>query len=493
MDKAGPKVYKSYLLSRPVSPGTGTSEVYIVYLGLNRIVDPILTTKFHTQLLSNVFSSREEARQSKLYSYKHSFSGFSAKMNSTQAATLASNMKGVIAVFKSRIMRPHTTRSWDFMGLTVDNSEVTPLQLTYGDDIIVGVLDSGVWPESESFHEEPCLGPIPSSWKGKCVKGEDFDPIKACNRKLIGARYYLRGFEAKFGPLNANGKSEYLSARDFYGHGTHTASTAVGSIVKNVSFLGFGLGTARGGAPRARLSVYKVCWTENYHMVCDEADVLKGFDDALHDGVHVISVSFGVTPPLAPFVNWTADIGSFHAMQMGVSVVFSAGNDGPVPSLVQNVAPWATSVAASSIDRTFPTEILVNDDLLIMYKLSGFSEVKGAPRTRGKWILTGEGFITSRINAKLSGARAFFQDGICHPDNWNKSKKASGKVILCFSTRGQITSDTAEKAAVLANASGLIFVEPLFNQIADVDIIPTVRIDIVEGTKLNNLLGEAYW
>ncbi|KAK6936972.1 Peptidase S8/S53 domain [Dillenia turbinata] len=384
-----------FLVSQFFAHSVSTPHVYIVYLGLNRINNPILTTKFHIQLLSNVFASQEDAKQSMLYSYKHSFSGFSAKLNSTQATTLASNdpkllkipipllpsahetgkinivkgiadTRGVIAVVRSRIMRLHTTRSWDFVGLTVDNSEVTPLQLTYGDDVIVGVLDTGIWPESESFKEEPCLGPIPSSWKGKCVQGEEFDPKKACNRKLIGARYYLSGFEEEFGPVNADGKTEYQSPRDFIGHGTHTASTAVGSIVRNVSFFGLGQGTARGGAPRARLAVYKVCWNENNEGMCAEADVLKGFDDALHDGVHVISVSFGVTPPLAPFLNWTADIGSFHAMQLGVSVVFSAGNDGPDPSLVQNVAPWAISVAASSVDRAFPTEILVNGSLLIM-------------------------------------------------------------------------------------------------------------------------------
>ena len=57
----------------------------------------------------------------------------------------------------------------------------------------------GIWPESESFKEEPGLGPIPSSWKGKCVEGEDFEPKKDCNRNLIGARYYLQGFEQEFG------------------------------------------------------------------------------------------------------------------------------------------------------------------------------------------------------------------------------------------------------------------------------------------------------
>ena len=225
----------------------------------------------------------------------------------------------------------------------------------------------GIWPESESFREEPHMRPIPSTWKGECVKGEMFEPAKACNRKLIGARYYLEGFEEEYGPLNTSGNPEFRSARDFLGHGTHTASTAVGSVVKqNASFYGFAEGTARGGAPKARLAVYKVCWGKNYSRRCTGADILAAFDDALHDGVQVISASVGSRPPLIPLFASEGAIGSFHAMQLGVSVVFSAGNEGPDPSQVTNVAPWSLCVAASSIDRMFPTRVLLDNKLSIM-------------------------------------------------------------------------------------------------------------------------------
>ncbi len=45
-------------------------------------------------------------------------------------------------MFRSKTLQLHTTRSWDFLGLTLD-SEVTPCQLAFGDDIIVGVFDTG--------------------------------------------------------------------------------------------------------------------------------------------------------------------------------------------------------------------------------------------------------------------------------------------------------------------------------------------------------------
>ncbi|KAL8246377.1 hypothetical protein R6Q59_007593 [Mikania micrantha] len=366
-------------------------------------------------------------------------------------------MEQVISVFKSRILRLHTTRSWDFMGLnlipTADHSN--PLQLTHGDNTVVGLFDTGVWPESKSFHEESNMHPIPRTWKGKCVGGQNFNPKAACNLKLIGARYYLKGYEQERGPLNTSETSEYRSPRDANGHGTHTASIAVGSTVKTASFFGFGQGTARGGAPRARLAVYKVCWEDGK---CSEADILAAFDDAINDGVDVVSASFGSPSPLLPFYNSSTDIGSFHAMQKGISVIFSAGNNGPDPSSVQNVAPWSTCVAASSIDRSFPTRILLDN---------GFS------------------FTVNNQNTPVF----INYDVICRIDKW-RNKSAVGAVILCFSTQGPVEIEDAETAALAANATGLIFVNSPTRQFVEVDIILTVRVDLIQGTKLYNYMSQ---
>ncbi|OAY82290.1 Subtilisin-like protease SBT3.3 [Ananas comosus] len=317
---------------------------------------------FSPQSPMSKFSAIEsQAREALVYSYKHSFSGFAALLNSTQATTL-SNMEGVISVFRSKVLQLHTTRSWDFMGLALDTGEATPLQLKYGDDVVVGIFDTGIWPESASFRNDSGLGSVPARWRGACVKGERFDPAAACNRKLVGARYYVAGFEREFGPLNATGSGEHRSARDRVGHGTHTASTAAGSVARGAGYLGgLGGGVARGGAPRARVAAYKVCWFVQLQGRCTEADIMAAFDDALRDGVGVISLSLGSSPPLTPLFATSTDVGAFHAAQMGVAVVFSAGNDGPDAALVENVSPWATCVAAGTIDRAFPTPITLGN------------------------------------------------------------------------------------------------------------------------------------
>ncbi|RRT58520.1 hypothetical protein B296_00029816 [Ensete ventricosum] len=133
-----------------------------------------------------------------------------------------------------------------------------------------------------SFNDDG-YGPVPSRWKGVCEIGVQ-SPI-SCNRKIIGARYYSKDVDP------AEIARDYDSPRDANGHGTHTASTAAGSLVSDASFHGLGAGTARGGAPRARLAIYKVCWGSGR---CGQADILQAIDDAVDDGVDILSLSIDV-------------------------------------------------------------------------------------------------------------------------------------------------------------------------------------------------------
>lgn len=158
--------------------------------------------------------------------------------------------------------------------------------------------------------------------------------------KVIGANYF-----------DLENVSQYpeSSVADTEGHGSHTASTVAGSAVEGASLYGLAKGTARGGVPSARIAVYKVCWS----IFCSEMDVLAGFDEAIADGVDLISVSIG-SPPMDFFRDSQA-IGAFHAMKKGILTSCAAGNDGPELSTVENVAPWIMTVAATAIDRRFVT------------------------------------------------------------------------------------------------------------------------------------------
>ena len=157
--------------------------------------------------------------------------------------------------------------------------------------------------------------------------------------KIIGAKYY-----------RLDGRIDSPSPRDYAGHGTHTASTAVGNVVSGASLLGLGAGTARGGTPSARIAVYKICWGDG----CSDADILAAFDDAIADGVDIISLSVGGFSALDYFEDSIA-IGAFHSMKYGVLTSNAGGNRGPVNASIVNFSPWSLSVAASVIDRKFET------------------------------------------------------------------------------------------------------------------------------------------
>lgn len=175
-----------------------------------------------------------------------------------------------------------------------------------------------------------------------------FWPLYYINSKIIGAKYYRSDGTFEDGDIK--------SPRDSDGHGTHTASTAAGVLVGGASLLGLGSGTARGAVPSARLAIYKVCWEDG----CQDADILAAFDDAIADGVDIISIS--LSSGLEDYFKNSIAIGSFHAMRKGILTSTSAGNGGPFLTTLTNFSPWTLSVAASTIDREFLTKVQLGND-----------------------------------------------------------------------------------------------------------------------------------
>lgn len=201
--------------------------------------------------------------------------------------------------------------------------------------------NTGIWPESEAFNDKG-LGPIPSRWKGHCQSGDKFDPATACNRKLIGSKYYLKGFEAAAGRPAIKDpdflRFDIASPRDRDGHDTHTSSTAGGSFTPNASYHRLGYGTVKGGAPKARIAMYKVCW--NWLIGgCTFADTMMAIDEAIHDGVDILSISLGLEIPLYADIDMRNGIAfaSYHAVDRGITVVCSGGNKGPIAQTVDDI------------------------------------------------------------------------------------------------------------------------------------------------------------
>ncbi|CAM0153251.1 unnamed protein product [Urochloa decumbens] len=381
-------------------------QIYVVYLGRlpssqdNSSEEPegLSTVEaVHHDLLNKVLDDGSYASDRIVRSYKRSLNGFAARLTEQQANKLA-EMEGIVSVFPSQTYEIQTTRSWDFLGLPQTPQDELPLE----GEVIIGVLDTGIWLDSPSFSDEG-FGPPPSRWKGVC---QNF----TCNNKVIGARAYQDGTTG-------------LSPLDTQGHGSHTASTAAGRAVANVSFGGLAAGTARGAVPGARLAIYKVCWDS----ACRGEDVLAAFDDAVADGVDVISMSIVSRFAEYYFKNVEA-IGSFHAARRGVVTSASAGNSGLSAGRVCNVAPWMLSVAASTVDRRFVDKIVLgNGKTVVGSSVNTFPPVNNA-------------------------ALVFPANGSCDPDELG-GVSFKGKILLC-PLEGGFRTDASGPA--LAGAAGAV-------------------------------------
>ncbi|OMO74479.1 hypothetical protein CCACVL1_16670 [Corchorus capsularis] len=114
-----------------------------------------------------------------LHVYDTVFHGFSASVTEAHAASLG-NHPSILVAFEDRRRELHTTRSPQFLGLR--NQRGLWSDSDYGSDVIIGVFDTGIWPERRSFSDTN-LGPVPARWKGVCQTGPGFD-AKSCNRVL---------------------------------------------------------------------------------------------------------------------------------------------------------------------------------------------------------------------------------------------------------------------------------------------------------------------
>lgn len=384
-----------------ISPGYASVEdkhakdFYIIYLG-DQLGNGDEAIKTHVNLLSSLDISLEEAQERMVYSYAKVFNAFAAKLSPHEAKKMM-EMKEVLGVFRNRYRQLHTTKSWDFVGLPLTAKR----HLKAERDVIIGVLDTGITPDSESF-EDHGLGPPPAKWKGSCGPFKNFT---GCNNKLIGAKFFKADGNLPNG--------EVRSPLDIDGHGTHTSSTAAGVLVANASLYGIASGTARGAVPSARVAMYKVCWAKSG---CADMDILAGFEAAIHDGVDIISISIG--GPIADYSSDSISVGSFHAVRKGILTVASAGNDGPSSGSVTNHEPWILTVAASGIDRTFKSQI----DLGNGKSFSGMGISLFKPKAKSYPLVSGVDAAKTKDDQYL--ARYCFSDYL-------DRKKVKGNVMVC--------------------------------------------------------------
>ncbi len=465
--------YIVQLAEQPVTAYTGGIKGYAATKpGKGQKVDP------NSPKVTNYvgyLASRQDAvlgsvgASKKLYNYGYVFNGFAAELTEAQAQKLAET-PGVLAVSKDEIRAMDTATTPAFLGLSGSTGFWNRTGAT-GENVIIGIVDSGAWPEHPSFSDRTGVNgsgtqggklsyhQIPG-WHGRCVPGDAFTGTD-CNHKLIGARYYNAGFGGNAG-IAASFPSDFISPRDADGHGTHTATTAGGNANVATTGAAAAFGSVSGIAPRARIAVYKVCWG-GADGGCASTDSVAAIDQAVADGVDVINFSISGT---STNFRDPVEIAFLFAADAGVFVAASAGNSGPTTSTVAHPGPWLTTVAAGTHSRDFAGGVTLGNGATY----SG-SSLATAVSSQALIDSTAAGLAGANATAVALCFAAVDNGGVAVLD----PAKVAGKIVVC--DRG-ITARVNKSLAVQeAGGVGMILLNTSPSSLnADFHAVPTVHV-----------------
>ena len=427
-----------------------------------------------------------------LYDYQAVFNGFAARLNPAELKALRANGQ-VAAVFEDEQRKLDTISTPTFLGLNAPGglwSQSVGGIAIKGENMVIGVVDGGIWPENPSFFDRVdgagvpvssggtlAYGSPPASFTGGCVAGEGFTPATHCNNKLIGAKYYNAGFLA-------SGRvphwTDFTSPRDSVagpsghgGHGDHTASTVAGNANSPALVSGIAFGPASGMAPRARVAAYKVCWTftdaaaadgSGTSNSCFQSDLIAAIDAAVTDGVNAINYSIsGSQTSVADGVEQAF----YRASLAGVFVAASAGNSGP-GNQVAHPSPWIATVAASTHNRVIRADATLGNAAVYSGASFNTTPLVGKPLIRAE-------------DAGIAGASANLNLCFSSPLELDPAK-VNGKIVIC--TRGVSARVDKSYAVLLAGGVGMIMQDNGSGLVAEAHSVPTVHVTQADGAAI---------
>jgi subtilisin family serine protease len=373
------------------------------------------------------------------------YGGVAARVPGNQVDKLLS-VSGVVAVQKDTLEHPLDDNT-SFIGAT----NVWPTlggSAHAGNNVTVGVLDTGVWPEHPML--SPTGMPAPAGGIKGCQFGDGSDtghlgPTFACNNKLIGAYAFMATYMATIGSDGqefCNNTTGVCSPRDSEGHGTHTMTTAAGDCVSSAVIYGVERGPVCGIAPGAHVEEFRVCLAQG----CFNSDSVAAVGQAILDGVNVInfSISGGAQPYTDP-----VELAFLDATNAGISVSAAAGNAGPGAGTSDHGGPWVITVGASTGPRQFGSTLHLTADG------GAVLDVPGVTLTNG--ITSATPVVMAATLAKAGGG---LEDALCQSDL--APGAATGKVVVC--DRGNNGRIDKGRRVLAGGAAGMI----LYNQSAAV-------------------------
>ncbi len=326
-----------------------------------------------------------------------------------------------------------------------------------GSGVVIGFVDSGLSPDTPLFAEVPGLGPDSSRYRGECSLGDGW-AATTCNRKVVGAGWWVSGFGA-----DRVRSSEHLSALDASGHGTQVASVAAGNADVSVRMRGRSVGSFSGIAPRARVAPYKACWAapDPADDGCATADLVSAIDRATADGVDVLNMSIAGSSAID-----TVERALLGAAEADIVVVGAAGNDGRT-DYAAHASPWVTTVGATR-GAVARGQVAVVDGPVLA----------GASRSRAS---IGPVRLVSGADAAARGVR--LRDARqCRPGSLD-ARLVAGRAVLCV--RGGIGRVDKSKAVSQADGVAMVLINVRPGSLTDdFHSVPTVQLPQGDGRRL---------
>ncbi len=406
--------------------------------------------------------------------YTAALNGLALSLPASDVAQVSA-LAGVAGVYKNEIAHIDTDRGPTWIGAPAVWAQLGG-QANAGKDILVGIIDSGLWSANPlsstlvytnphpSFSGEGYTLPFTNTTNtavitqtlGVChpTSPQASDGTFACNNKVVGGYWY-----------NSSGiawEAEFHSPLDNGGHGSHTGSTVAGNVV-TATVLNNPLALVSGMAPAARIIAYKVCWEADPADAndggCSSADSASAIDQAILNGVNVLNFSIsGGTSPTTDVV----ELAFLRARKAGIFVSASAGNSGPTASTVAHLSPWLNTSAAMQHDRAFRSTVVVTSTV-------------GTPTTGLKGASVTAGKVGKAVLAPLQAGDTFYPSRCMTP--YAAGTFQSTDIVIC---RRGVNARVAKAANVAAGgAGGFILVNASNNQGLAYDsyVIPGVHLE----------------
>ena len=433
-------------------------------------------------------SALKLGRQLKLtHRYRNAVNGFATELSEAETRSLR-GVPGVRLVLRDEVHKLETDSGPNWIGAdNIYTGTAGPFAASGGDGIVVGIIDTGVNWDHNSF-VDPGEGGSPG-WDhvnpydtqlGLCSKSEVL-----CNDKLVGVYDFVEDDSGTDETEENNG------GKDNSGHGSHVASTAVGNPL-NVTLNGIPTLIA-GVAPNANIISYRVCYIDDAadpkDDACQSSAIFSAIEQAIIDKVDVVNYSIG-TDTDDPWSGGGQGLAFLNLRAAGIFVATSGGNEGPNSGTTNSPAnaPWITAVGNATHDRVFASavESLTGGNTPPPNSLIGASFTDGIGVRK---IVHAKDFGSALcgIGEPQSGEDCASNTGVSNPFT---PGTFNGEIVVC--DRGEYGRVEKSKNLQLAGAGGYILAnteewgEAI---VSDDHCLPATHLGLSDSDKLRTWLA----